>query len=381
MSKAGKTIFAVVIILAGLILFNYPNIATFVNNITANREVSEYQEVVDAKAEEELRLMMEKAHAYNASLPTNFPADPFSTQNINLFTGTDFEHFEMVQPGATVGVVEIPKIDIYQPIYYGTSEEVLSKGIGLVENTSLPVGGAGSHAVISGHTGMATRKLFTDLTKMEMGDVFFIHVLNEHFAYEVDQIKVVLPDQTQDLAIEKDHDYVTLLTCTPFGINDHRLLVRGTRIDYSFSDDAEDHKPILKEKADENTRKWIMAFGGAGIFLLLVLIVIVHDARKRRRQRKAEEAGKAAEAGKAEAAGVGKAEAAGVGKAGMAGTEEADIAGTGKTGTAGAENVGAADRGAEAGKVDMAGTADTGIKVRTEDQKRAEEIIRIINQM
>lgn len=270
-------------------MFNYPNIATFVNNITANREVSEYQEIVDSKAEEELAAMMDKAKAYNASLPTNFPADPFSSQNINVFTGTDFENFEMVQPGATVGVVEIPKIDIYQPIYYGTSEEVLSKGIGLVENTSLPVGGEGSHAVISGHTGMATKKLFTDLTKMELKDVFFVHVLNEHFAYEVDQIKVVLPEETQDLAIEKDHDYVTLLTCTPFGINDHRLLVRGTRIDYNFIVQPEEHhQTIISGEVNKNVRRWIMAFGGAGIFLLLVLIMIAHDARKRRKLRIAE---------------------------------------------------------------------------------------------
>ncbi len=339
MSKAGKTVFAIVIILAGLIMFNYPNIATFVNNITANREVSEYQEAVDTKAIEELKAMMEKAKAYNASLPTNFPADPFSTQNINTFTGTDFEDFEMIQPGATVGVVEIPKIDIYQPIYYGTSEEVLSKGIGLVENTSLPVGGEGSHAVISGHTGMATRKLFTDLTKMETGDVFFIHVLNEHFAYEVDQIKVVLPHQTEDLAIEKDRDYVTLLTCTPFGINDHRLLVRGKRIDYDFTAEPEEHHFITESTENPNKRKWIMAFGGAGIFLLLVLILIAHDARKRRKMRLAEASGPGA------------------------GNHRNGITNNG-------------------GPADLYGSAGDASKTESPvDGKRAEEIIRIINMM
>ena len=137
---------------------------------------------------------------------------------------------------------------------------------------------------------MATKKLFTDLTKMELKDVFFVHVLNEHFAYEVDQIKVVLPEETQDLAIEQDHDYVTLLTCTPFGINDHRLLVRGTRIDYNFALEPDEHHPTtIVSEVNENARKWIMAFGGAGIFLLLVLILIAHDARKRRKLRAAEE--------------------------------------------------------------------------------------------
>lgn len=209
------------IILAGVLIFNYPNIATLVNDVFANREVTEYKKTVESMDERELKELMSKAKEYNQSLSQGFPADPFTGSNITDFSGTEFENFSMVKPGTIVGYLEIPSINIYLPVSYGTTEEVLDQGIGLLENTSLPVGGPGTHAVISGHTGLASRKLFTDLDQMKEGDLFFLHVLDQHFAYKVDQIKVVLPDETKYLQIEESKDYVTLLTCTPFGINDH----------------------------------------------------------------------------------------------------------------------------------------------------------------
>ena len=292
-SKTGRTVVAVIIILAGVILFNYPNIATFFNNITANRQVSEYQEAVEAMDDETKKEYFRLANLYNAALPTAFPADPFTMQNIRDFTGTEFEDFYMVQPGATIGVLEVPQINIKQPIYFGTSEEVLNKGLGLLENTSLPVGGNNSHAVISGHTGMATRKLFTDLDQMKEGDIFFLHVMGEDFAYKVDQIKVVLPEHTEDLMIQQNHDYVTLLTCTPFGINSHRLLVRGTRTPYDFLED--DDTPTTLKYWQRHIKEWIAGFGGMFLFLLLVFLKIRHD-RKRDRQRAAAKAAAAGEA-------------------------------------------------------------------------------------
>ena len=198
MSKAGRRIIFFIIVLFGLVVFNYPNIATFVNNLTANREISEYQESIQEADTTWIEHEMELAYAYNQSLPMSFPADPFSQSNIRSFTGTEFEHFDMVQDGAVIGYVEVPSINIYLPVYYGTSDEVLEKGLGLVENTSLPVGGEGTHSVISGHTGMASRKLFTDLNLVKEGEEFFLHVLDQHFAYKVNQIKVVLPHETQE---------------------------------------------------------------------------------------------------------------------------------------------------------------------------------------
>ena len=264
-------------------MFNYPTIATFVNNVFANREISEYKEAASGMDEEELNREIELAQAYNQSLPMSFPADPFSGTSIRDFTGTSFEHFDMVQQGAMIGYIEIPDIDIYQPVYYGTGDEVLDKGLGLVENTSLPVGGPGTHAVISGHTGMATRKLFTDLVDVKRGDIFFVHVLNQHFAYQVDQILVVLPEETEELAIQKGKDLVTLVTCTPFGINDHRLLVRGQRVDYDFG--SRPAGPgILKEHPA--WLKWIAILGAGLLFIFLFILKVHHDLKKDRRSRK-----------------------------------------------------------------------------------------------
>ncbi|MBR2187809.1 MAG: class C sortase [Eubacterium sp.] len=279
MQKFVRSFIAILIISGGVILFNYPTIATFVNNLFAYREISEYTEAANSLDQAALDEELALAHAYNEALPMSFPADPFSSTNIRNFTGTDFESFDLVQNGAMIGYLEIPEINLYQPVYYGTSNEVLDKGLGLVENTSLPVGGTGTHAVISGHTGMATRKLFTNLDEMKNGDLFFIHVLNQHFAYQVDQIEVVLPEQTEDLAIEKGQDYVTLVTCTPFGINDHRLLVRGSRVDYDFSE--KEKEPALLQ-AYPAYRKWLLILGAGLAVIILFIIKVVRDLRKER---------------------------------------------------------------------------------------------------
>ena len=304
MSKAGRRIIFFIIVLFGLVVFNYPNIATFVNNLTANREISEYQESIQEADTTWIEHEMELAYAYNQSLPMSFPADPFSQSNIRSFTGTEFEHFDMVQDGAVIGYVEVPSINICLPVYYGTSDEVLEKGLGLVENTSLPVGGEGTHSVISGHTGMASRKLFTDLNLVKEGEVFFLHVLDQHFAYKVNQIKVVLPHETQDLIIERDHDYVTLLTCTPFGINDHRLLVRGERTEWDFTPEKIEH-PVVRTLRNPNEWKWLAALGGAVFVLLIAVLRMIIDSRREKKKRaaakKAEAEASAAEASPAEA--------------------------------------------------------------------------------
>ncbi len=281
MSKGKRIAAALIIILAGLLIFCYPSIASFVNDYTANREVAEYNEKISAYDEEELAKEMAMAYAYNQSLPGGYPADPFSGSGIADFTGTEFENFDMVQPAAMIGYVEIPVIDIYLPVYYGTSNEVLDTSLGLVERTSLPVGGAGTHAVISGHSGMASRRLLTDLNQMKEGDIFFIHVLNQHFAYQVDQIKVVLPTESEELLIQEGKDYVTLLTCTPFGINDHRLLVRGTRIDYDFTEETSGENNI-QVTVTRNIRHIVEIAVIAGVFILIVLILLVNRRRRRK---------------------------------------------------------------------------------------------------
>ena len=268
-------IIAGLIILSGIALLCYPSFANYINKKFESEAITNYNNQVDSMSDDEIQQELELAQAYNQSLPAAYPADPFTGENVRDFTGTDYENFSMVQQGEMLGYVEIPDIDVYLPIYYGVSEDVLQKGAGLVDNTSLPVGGKGTHAVISAHTGLASKKMFTDLTELKEGDIFFIHVLNMDLAYQVDQIKVVLPEDVEDLLIEKESDLVTLLTCTPFGINDHRLLVRGERIDYDFSKD-EDTDWRMPQR---DMYFWVMVLG---IFLFIIFVLmIVHRTRKK----------------------------------------------------------------------------------------------------
>ncbi len=180
-----------------------------------------------------------------------------------------------------MGYIEIPKISVYLPIYHGTSDDVLAKGIGHMSQTAFPIGGESTHAVLTGHTALPNAKLFTDLTELVEGDVFYIQILGETLAYEVDQIKVVDPEDTSDMQAEKGKDYVTLITCTPYAVNTHRLLVRGERIPYTeqqYQADVEagglmfsglDHQAIL--------------IGMIGAFALLAVIVIVVLIRRGKR--------------------------------------------------------------------------------------------------
>ncbi len=264
------------IILSGIVLLCYPSFANFINRQFEAKEIKNYNNQIDAMDNQDIQKALKLAQQYNASLPAAYPADPFTGENVRDFTGTDFENFSMVQQGEMLGYVDVPSINVYLPLYYGVSEEVLQKAAGLVDNTSLPVGGEGTHAVISAHTGLASKKLFTDLTEVKEGDVFFIHVLNMDLAYQVDQIKIVLPENVDDLLIQEGKDYVTLLTCTPFGINDHRLLVRGERIDYDFSKDEDTDWSIPKP----DMYFWIMVLG---IFLLIIFIFTVRHMHKNKK--------------------------------------------------------------------------------------------------
>lgn len=268
-------IIAGLIILSGIVLLCYPSFANFINRRFESKEIANYNNQVDAMGAKDIQRALQLARQYNASLPAAYPADPFTGENVRDFTGTDFENFSMVQQGNMLGYVEVPSINVYLPVYYGVSEDVLQKGAGLVDNTSLPVGGEGTHAVISAHTGLASKKMFTDLTEVKKGDIFFIHVLNMDLAYKVNQIKVVLPENVEDLFIQEGKEYVTLLTCTPFGINDHRLLVRGERIDYDFSKDNDTEWTMPKQ----DLYFWIMVIG---IFLFIVFVLIIRYMYRRK---------------------------------------------------------------------------------------------------
>ncbi len=270
-------IIAGLIILSGIGLLCYPSFANFINKQFETKEIESYNDQMSSMNDQDIQQALSLAQQYNESLPAAYPADPFTGNNVRDFTGTEFAEFSMVQQGAMLGYVEIPEISVYLPIYYGVSEEVLQKGAGLVDNTSLPVGGEGTHSVISAHTGLASKKMFTDLTELEEGDIFFVHVLNMDLAYQVDQIKVVLPENVEDLLIQKDKDYVTLLTCTPFGINDHRLLVRGERIDYDFSKDEDTEWTMPKS----DMYFWMIVLG---VFFFVTVVLMIRRKCRRKKQ-------------------------------------------------------------------------------------------------
>lgn len=222
-----KTLIPLIIIcILGLLLITYPLISTYYYNKKNNENIDNYQEVIKTYDEEKSKEILDKAYSYNKELlkrKDNFKLDKNlkekydSTLNLNN--------------DGTMGYLEIPKIDVKLPIIHDSKEETLSKTVGHLKWSSLPVGGESTHAVLSTHNGLITNRLFTDLWKLQEGDRFTIYVLNERLVYEVDQIKTVLPTNYENLYIEEGKDLVTLITCTPYGINTHRLLVRGHRID------------------------------------------------------------------------------------------------------------------------------------------------------
>lgn len=189
-----------------------------------------------------------------------------------------------------MGSIEIPKIQAKLAIYHGLSKNVLEKGVGHVEGTSLPIGGASRHAVLAAHRGLPNAKLFTDLDQMEVGDIFILHILGKNLAYKVDQIKTVLPDETSELDIVEGKDLVTLVTCTPYGVNTHRLLVRGIRTEYVEEEESNETIPQMLAKTDP--RKVLAAGSVVLVILILLVYLIVRRGEKRRVSGEKEEAEK-----------------------------------------------------------------------------------------
>ena len=235
MKKKAKAIGIVILFLAGLSLLLYPLIANQWNSYRQSRLISSYEEQV-ADLEEnggiDYTAEWEKAKAYNASLLPSILPDSFAIAQASDEADSAYMSALNLTGDGMMGTIEIPKIQVKLPIYHTTETEVLQKAAGHLEGSSLPIGGESSHAVISAHRGLPSATLFTDLDKLEKGDHFLIHVLDETLAYEVDTIQVVEPEDTKSLAVEAGQDLVTLLTCTPYGVNSHRLLVRGHRVDY-----------------------------------------------------------------------------------------------------------------------------------------------------
>ena len=224
--RKGETAVFIVLLIIGACLLLYPPTANYINSLRQTQAVMRYADEVARMTDEEHARYIQQAKDYNKKLSAR------DTQWDMLDGDARAEYESLLNFAGTgiMGYIDIPKINVQLPIYHGTSESVLQSSIGHIENTSLPVGGTKTHSVLSGHRGLPSAKLFSDLDLMADGDIFTISILNETFTYEVDQIRKVLPDDTSLLEVEPGKDYCTLVTCTPYRINSHRMLVRGHRI-------------------------------------------------------------------------------------------------------------------------------------------------------
>ena len=225
MKKSKIGLLLVLMLLVGVCGLLYPSVSQYWNSKTQSRAVANYRDILAAIKPEDYTRYLEEAQQYNRQLgELDFPLTDYDQL-------TNYEDTLSVAGNGVIGFITIPKIGVEIPIYHSIRTEVLNIACGHMEGTSLPIGGESTHSVLSAHRGLPHAKLFTDLDKMELGDTFQITVLNQVFTYQVDQIKVVKPNEISDIQIIEGEDLCTLLTCTPYGINSHRLLVRGTRIE------------------------------------------------------------------------------------------------------------------------------------------------------
>jgi len=280
MRRKLPAVLILLLFVTGLCVFLYPMVSDWAGSRSQTKVVEVYDNAMKEVVSEELEAMRTAAEAYNRGLRGNvILTDPFDA-SLAVEASGEYEALLNIRGDGVMGYVRIPKIDVLLPLYHGTSPQVLEKGAGHLENTSLPIGGTGTHAVISAHTGLPTATMFTDLVQVVEGDLFFLEVLGETLAYRVDQILVVDPEDTGELLIHREADYVTLLTCTPYGINSHRLLVRGVRTQYEEVLEEE----AVQEKAKTTGRNWPYITAGL-LFVLILTIYAVYGIRLKKRNR------------------------------------------------------------------------------------------------
>ena len=264
MKNHRSTILLILILLIGLSLMLYPSLADWWNSFHSSRSIASYVEQVANIDDAQYKELWDAAWDYNQSLlhrPNDF-----------LLSDEQQEIYKSlldIGGNGIMGYIEIPVIDVMLPIYHGTKESVLQIAVGHLDWTSLPVGGAGSHCVVSGHRGLPSARLFTDLDKLKVGDVFMLHVLNEILTYEIDQILIVEPQDTDPLLIEPGKDLCTMITCTPYGINSHRMLVRGHRIE------SQEEAKVIRITADAVRIEPLMVAPFVAVPILLVLLIIL----------------------------------------------------------------------------------------------------------
>ena len=262
----------ILLFITGFLIASYPIISNWYYTVENNNQIVDFKEAVDEMSQAEIDERIDLARAYNETLDPSKLADPYTDREKK---GVE-NYARMLEAREKIGYLDVPKINQQIPVYAGTSEDVLQKACGHLEGTSLPIGGKSTHSVITAHRGLPQVKLFRDLDKMEVGDVFYYTNVKETLAYQVDQILVIEPWNFDPVLVVEGKDYMTLLTCTPYMINSHRLLVRGHRIPY-----VPEEKEEAEKKAKFNYKDFIVP---GFVLLLLILILLIYLRRRRRRR-------------------------------------------------------------------------------------------------
>lgn len=277
-----KDIIRLLVLVVAFAVLLYPTVSSYVNEKNGSKVVSNYDAESVRLSNAEKEQMLADARAYNKEMLSNIDLiDPFSQGETSI--DERYESLLNMDGSGMMGYIRIPKIKVEIPIYHGTSESVLQAGVGHFWGTSLPVGGESTHTVLTGHRGLPTKTLFTNMDKLVEGDVFYIKVLDETLAYKVDQILTVLPEETEALSIVPGKDYATLVTCTPYAINTHRLLVRGHRIPYEEAVKIEKNTSTGIELSF-TTKVLIVTLGIIFIGLVITMLYSLYDKRRRKKK-------------------------------------------------------------------------------------------------
>lgn len=284
-------ILIILLFIVGAGVLVYPTVSNEWNNYVQSTLIDSYTETVSAMTAEDYEDEWTAARAFNAGITENaIGSDAFNlgtegdaVEPSDDFYSSDYYSVLNVNGDGIMGYLSIPKINLKLPVMHGTYDTFIQTALGHMNGTALPIGGEGTHSVIVGHRGLPSSKLFTDLDQMEVGDKFYVHVLDETLAYQVDEISPMIEADdidtlSQAMAVEEGKDYVTLFTCTPYGVNTHRLLVRGTRVEYL----GEDEVPTGTEAVVESVKSYYMIYTIVGIIAVIIIILIIRAIFKRK---------------------------------------------------------------------------------------------------
>ena len=277
------TIISILLFIIGIIIFFYPTISNYIANKNFEKIIGNYEQTYKEIPKEDLSKEYNRAVEYNNALVGDPVYDPF-VPGTGYVLPDNYEEVLNLHKDGIMGYIEIPKISLKIPIYHGSSEKTLEKGVGHLETSALPIGGLGNNAILTGHRGLPSAELFTRLDELKETDKIYLHILNDILAYEIDNIVTILPDKLSELAAYKDKDMITLITCTPYGINTHRLVVQGHRIEYI----PEEKEKIKASRIRKLSESFLIRILGTilGIVILIVILFLIKRKKKNEKNNK-----------------------------------------------------------------------------------------------